>query len=89
MFKSIESYDILRDSTGVTINGSGIINIKYSSCDSTGDLYSYIVLDGYRITTPEAGSSWLFKNTLKIYTDVYYKLPNANVRLIATVGLFN
>ena len=66
MFKSIETYVVTGSTTGITINGSGIVYVIRSAA-------SYLEIDGqstYQIQTDKGNyvsANYLFKESCRIY----------------------
>ena len=89
MFKSIEYYKFTNNTTGITITGPGVVSIlqgygsQYNG--STTKYYNgYVVVDGHSYNRCDAGSMFMFKNSLKLYTE-----SSSSAVVEAVVGLFN
>ena len=68
-FKSVEFYKISKNSTGVTINGSGIINVLYRQSSSFDSYKTYIVLDNeYTLDNSSQSQMFFFDKSVKVYT---------------------
>ena len=78
MFKSIESYEVAKNKTGLTINGSGLLTV-ISSNEST------LKIDGYHVSIA-AGGSYLFKSSAQFYNN---EVGSYNYKIVVTIGLFN
>ena len=85
MFKSIETYSISNNTTGVTINGPGMVTILRATSNINYDYYGYLSIDGKSSIIPSSGSTYLFKSTCKIYCSTATTL----IKIEATVGVFN
>ena len=82
IFKSIETYTV--DTTaGKTITGPGIACIVYKEINTNLDYYPLINIDGLNSFSPEIGGNYLFKNSLKLYTN------KSGYEIKAVVAVFN
>lgn len=82
-FKSIKQYTMEGNTTGITVTGSGFVNVLYRKPSSWEDFKTYIVLDNVSVSyEPENGNIFFFEKSAKIYTAT-------NGHIIFVISLFN
>ena len=92
MFKSITSYTVDGNTTGITINGPGIVSViksAYVTHKTNNGSYTtisgagYLDIDGTKLSDV-SGNTYIFKNIIKLYNHN----GNTDYPIKVTVGLF-
>ena len=92
MFKSITSYTVDGNTTGITINGPGIVSViesAYGTHKSNNGSYTiidgvgYLDIDGTEELSNVSGNTYIFKNKIKLYNHN----DNTGYPIKVTVGL--